>query len=117
MRTRYKIRGQVLIDAKIISQIFEKGEKPSESNHLHGSFFIFPNEVYDLIKIEFLIVCVFRVWGELIAFIIMETEEASENTMSDIVEVVYNMDFKQMTIPNYYNDTFEMHELFWCGKC
>ena len=28
----------------------------------------------------------------------METEEASENTMSDIVEVVYNMDFKQMTI-------------------
>ena len=47
-----------------------------------------------------------------IAFIIMEAEDASENTMSDIVEVVYNMDFKQMTIPNYYNDTFEMHELF-----
>ena len=42
----------------------------------------------------------------------METEEASENTMSDIVEVVYNMDLKQMTIPNYYYDTFEMQEIF-----
>ena len=37
-----------------------------------------------------------------IAFIIMEAEDASEKTMSDIVEVVYNMDLKQMTIPNYY---------------
>ena len=42
----------------------------------------------------------------------METEEASENTMSDIAEVVYNMDLKQMTIPNYYYDTFEMQEIF-----
>ena len=52
-----------------------------------------------------------------IAFIIMEAEDASENTMSDIVEVVYIMYLKQMTIPNYYYDTFEMQELFWCGKC
>ena len=42
----------------------------------------------------------------------METEEASENTMSDIVEVVYIMYLKQMTIPNYYYDTFEMQEIF-----
>ena len=46
----------------------------------------------------------------------MEPEDASENTMSDIVEVVYIMGLKQMTIPNYYNDTFEMHELFWCER-
>ena len=46
----------------------------------------------------------------------MEPEEASENTMSDIVEVVYIMDLKQMTIPNYYKDTFEMQEIFWCGR-
>ena len=42
----------------------------------------------------------------------METEEASENTMSDIVEVVYIMGLKQMTIPNYNTDTFEMQEIF-----
>ena len=42
----------------------------------------------------------------------METEEASENTMSDIVEVVYITGLKQMTIPNYYNDDFEMQEIF-----
>ena len=51
-----------------------------------------------------------------IAFIIMEAEDASENTMSDIVEVVYIMYLKQMTIPNYYYDTFEMQEIFWRGK-
>ena len=28
----------------------------------------------------------------------MEAEEASENTMSDIVEVIYIMDLKQMTL-------------------
>ena len=45
----------------------------------------------------------------------MEPEDASENTMSDIVEVIYIMDLKQVTIPNYYNDTFEM-DYFDVGK-